>query len=273
MKIMYMNKFKLIIGGGGFRGFFLIGLNKYLNQKKLKSEIIEYIGVSAGTILNLLIVSDVPYFLIEIIYNELKKCYEKGECILKKIQYLLNKYLPNDIHKLLNRNNYKIIVSELYIFGFRKKVIEKFESKSEVINYICASCNIPFVTNKSFPPFFKVNNKYYLDGGFTDILPIDTSSAYPQLVVNLLGLKYNLYKSYFPIENLSKIKNWSENMVYKNMNDLRYSSSVNITCKPLNSVLNLDAIFWIDSKKKLRNNLFFYNSFYHILAFFFIYNR
>ena len=273
MKIMYMNKFKLIIGGGGFRGFFLIGFNKYLNQKKLKSEIIEYIGVSAGTILNLLIVSDVPYFLIEIIYNELKKCYEKRECILKKIQYLLNKYLPNDIHKLLNRKNYKIIVSELYIFGFRKKVSEKIESKSEVIDYICASCNIPFVTNKSFPPFFKVNNKYYLDGGFTDILPIDSSSAYPQLVVNLLGLKYNFYKSYFPIENLSKIKNWSENMVYKNMDELKNSSSVNITCKPLNSLLNLDSIFWIDSKKKLRNNLLFYTSFYHIVAFLIITGR
>lgn len=273
MKIMYMNKFKLITGGGGFRGFFFIGMNKYLNYKNLKSEIIEYIGVSAGSIINLLLITNAPIFLVEIIYNELKRTYEKGECILKKIQYLLNKYLPNDIHKLLNRKNFRVVVSELYILGLRKKVIDNFKSKEECIDYICASCNIPYLTNKSFRPFFKVNNKYYLDGGFTDILPIDTKSKYPQLVINLLGLKYNIYRSYFPIENIKKISNWSEHMVFENMDNLSPIKSPKILCKPLNSIFKLDTIFWIDNNMPLCNNLLFSTFFFHFLTFLLITSR
>ena len=82
----------------------------------------------------------------------------------------LELYLPPDAHKLATR---RLSVSLSSMSTRKNFLAEKFSTRRELINALCASCFIPLWGGCT--KLYEYRGKYYLDGGFTD----NTPQSYP----------------------------------------------------------------------------------------------
>ena len=186
-KKLKRNITKLLICGGGFKFFYLVGAIKYLHHINVLKNIKEYIGISAGSMLALMFVlgystNDLNNFFLEFNFEKLispdlesffeNKGLDNGE--IKKIA----------IEQFLRKKGIKIDVTflELYqITNIKLTMIVSNISKNtlELLNYethpnllitqgILMTSSLPIL----FEPVI-YNNYYYVDGGVFDNYPIE----------------------------------------------------------------------------------------------------
>ncbi|XP_060865208.1 patatin-like phospholipase domain-containing protein 2 isoform X2 [Metopolophium dirhodum] len=160
--------------GCGFLGIYHIGVASclktyapYLLENKI-------CGSSAGAISACCLLCDIPLELmtsqmLDIVRESRSKAlgpFSPSMNITEHLYNRLNKDLPDDAHK---RVSGKLFVSLTRVPDGKNVIMSQFSSKEEVIQVLLASAFIP-VFSGFVPPLI---GKYrYIDGGFTDNLPI-----------------------------------------------------------------------------------------------------
>jgi len=197
---------QLVISGGGFTGFYGVGIghiiNNYMNTQKIKG----IIGTSAGTLCAVYIACNISvldwYETSQIINSEVKK----GYTLLEAMYYVNNKVLPDNAHILCNQFNVEIVATKVTLFGLEKKIFRYFTSREELLQCICASCCLPYLINWKFPYSIKINGEYYIDGCLIDNVPIKKKCLYDQIVIKNYNIPYPFMYRFSPSDkNIHKI--------------------------------------------------------------------
>ena len=166
------NEKKVItISPGGFRGFYMLGLCKYLKENY---ELEDYIfsGASAGA-WNSLFLSlkenddDFINYIFDIDYTNVKSLQLIEENVKKAV---LNNYKTEDF-KL---NKVYVGTTVWKRFRFRTVLYNDFSDLEDAINCCIGSSHIPFVTGNLF---YKYRNLLTFDGGFSKYPYVDGKYA------------------------------------------------------------------------------------------------
>jgi hypothetical protein len=239
--------FDIVVGGGGFKGFYNIGAFEIIKQMIVNSQIkIRYwTGVSSGAYVCVFTILGIQMNIIKNMYRFAKKNKFRHDInnILSKICNLI---FPSNAHELCN-GKLRILVSEFTIKGLIPVIIDKFESKEHLIKILQATSFIPFLTTNDFHGI-KINGKKYFDGAFTNNTPIIYKNDLPQLVFTTSAVKNSEYLDAFKITDFNP-----DNLILKGMNDIK-EFILNLESNNKN-LLNYP-IKWIPSKTKKINNQF-----------------
>ena len=237
----------IILGTGGLRGIYYCGvsyiINKYINPNNIKS----ITAVSAGALGAVIIACDIHPKKCIYYYYYLYKEYNKNKSLLESLELICHKLLPDNAYKICNKRNVNIVLTELSCLGFNKVIITKYYSNKHLIDCIIASSYIPFMYNNGFPLCYKINNKYYLDGGFTDDLPYNINSKNKQILISTINIYHNfryilspdnieidriLLLGIYDMYKFIKTKKNSTNIQY-------YNKNINVTRNLNNTVYNI----------------------------------
>lgn len=157
----YQNKKLINIHPGGLRGFYALGVSKYIKENYNLSEYI-FSGASAGAWNSLFMThkGDDDKFVENLLNTDFynAKSIQHIEYLLK--DNILSNYNESDfdLHRLI------IGVSVLDKFiCLRKELYCEFQSLEDVIDCCIASSHIPILTGGIFR---KYRNKFSFDGGF-----------------------------------------------------------------------------------------------------------
>ena len=175
--IFFRNKkIGLVLGGGGVRGFFHMGVLAGLQKQEIKID--EISGTSIGAIIGLIYASnpeiDLEKMTKELDFFKLVKILvggmgKKGE---KEIEVFLKKYMKVDNFEDL-RIRTRINASDI---NSREEVV--FEA-GKIFPAVIASMSIPGV----FPPL-KYQEKYLVDGGISNNVPINLIEESDRIIVS-----------------------------------------------------------------------------------------
>ena len=188
-----MKKYKIgiVLGGGGSRGFAHLGVLQALNEKGIFPEIVS--GTSAGAIMGAFYCAGYsPVDILTILktkkFSDLSKMHipTDGFFSLDNLRYILEENI-----KQPNFEDLKL--------PFYSCVSNLNSGKAEYIH--CGPLHIMVQASASIPVIFspvKVDEKYYVDGGLTDNLPV---RPLVRLCENIIGVNI------FPNENVNKIDN------------------------------------------------------------------
>lgn len=175
--IFFRNKkIGLVLGGGGVRGFFHMGLVAGLQNQGI--EINEITGTSIGAIVALIYASnpknDFKKITQELDFFKLMKILVGG--MGKNSEKEIEKFLKNYI-KVENFEELKIKTRiNATDINERKEVV--FD-KGKIFPAVIASMSIPGV----FPPL-KYQEKYLVDGGISNNVPIDLIEESDRIIVS-----------------------------------------------------------------------------------------
>ena len=191
------NYFDLILGGGGFKSYYHIGLFKLLKTLEIESKIkIRYlIGTSAGALSAVSYICNIDFEIWLESYNVIRDKYNNQNDLFCCIKDVFLNYLPENAHELCN-GKVKILLSRLTCFGFKPELVEYFDSLDHLKQVILATINIPILTCNNFYGV-KINKNLYYDGFFTKMTPIIVNNDLPQLVVYT-------YKIFYPRKAILK---------------------------------------------------------------------
>jgi hypothetical protein len=185
--------FDLVIGGGGFRGYYHIGslyILKVLEQQQ-KISIKQIIGTSSGAIASVNYACNIDFNKWLESYNEIKNLMLNGLDLHLATIAVLKYKLPSNAHILCNQQNVKIVVAKFnwWPFGFTEVIFDNFTSFDHLINCLSAAINIPMYTSNNFKGIMINNNRYY-DGFFCRLTPIIKNNNMPQLVIKTAHVLY-----------------------------------------------------------------------------------
>ena len=257
--IIYDN-FDLIFSGGGFKGFYHIGICKILkdmeNNNKIKIRYI--IGTSTGAISAINYACNIEYETWIQAYYTIKQNITKSDlhnCVIDVFQTKI----PKNAYELCN-GKVKIAVSKLTLFGFEEELIDYFESNEHLINVLSAAIKIPFLTSKSIFGI-KIKKDIYYDAFFNRITPIIYNNDIPQLVVKTYDATYPSYlilkpaDSFIELLSLRGLYETHKFLKYNNKNKtILWVNKGNIKQKGIiekNLYLIIPILFWFLSKKEL----------------------
>ncbi len=198
----------IVLSGGGAKGSYEIGVWKALRKLNINYDIVT--GTSVGALNGALMVQKDFLKALFLWYNldyddifEVKKDYNKDDIYKLYKEGILSggvdiSHLENTINKYINVN--KFFKSEIN-FGLITvkvpsmktiKMTKKELNKNNLKDYLVASASC-------FPAFKlkKIDNEYYIDGGFSDNMPINLAvemGADEIIAVDLdeIGIKRNL---------------------------------------------------------------------------------
>jgi len=178
---------KLLLCGGGFKFYYLFGCIKYLHDVNILKDIKEYIGISAGALLCLLMsIGYNPYelnkFMIEFKFDKLidphidnlleKRGLDDGEMLKIGIQqFLIKKKYNKDITfiELFEKTNKKVT---FIASNITKNVLEIIDYTTYPNMKIWEGLLITTALPILFEPIL-YNDNYLIDGGVFDNYPID----------------------------------------------------------------------------------------------------
>lgn len=223
--IKYTN-FDLIIGGGGFRGYYHVGSLYLLKQleKNNKISIRQIVGTSSGAIAAVNYACDIDFNEWLDSYDKIKNLMKTGYDLHLATIKLLKEKLPSNAHDLCNLHNVKIVTSKLKwnYLGFTEVIFDKFESFDFLIDCISAAINIPYYTSDNFGGIVINSNRHY-DGFFCRLTPIIVNNDYPQLVIKTASVLYPTFATLKPKDshiNLLAIRGFLEtNKFLKNQSN------------------------------------------------------
>lgn len=246
---------KLVISGGGARISYLIGIKKYFDENKIKFD--QYAGSSSGSIFVVLMACNISN---ELIISEYSKLVSDNEYFknykLDIVRKYLNKLLPENSH-IICSNKVRISYSYLdYLYNLipliRNKIETKFHSKNHLIETILASCSFPFFINKNL--FYKYQNKYVLDGFFSNNTPlIEQNNSKNQIIIKtyyraMYDLDLFIYKK-LSSKMIKSGYNHMKNFINKGETTINFSISNNKYNTKLYSYLFLFMFIYLLIKK------------------------
>jgi predicted acylesterase/phospholipase RssA len=239
----------IIFAGGGFKGWAYIGTIKALDEYINFNQLDQIIGVSVGSFFGLLYLlrfdSD---FLLDFIMNlDFKELFDinidnilinqslfEGKKFIELIKELLSfKINPditfNDLRKhtnvLFTVNAINITDSKLEYFNYR------LTPDIKVVDAVRASCGLPFLF-----PAYKINGKFYLDGGICNNCPIDLVDEVDTIAFDVsheTGNSEDAFKIFDLLECLVNISNnfyynYKSENIYKILDERFKNERVNL---------------------------------------------
>lgn len=180
----------LIISGGGCSGFYYAGtfeIIKYL-EKMNKIYINKIYATSAGVLAAIFYLCkiDIEEWIRAYNYAKNNKSNDFHNIIMKTLKH----FIPNKAYQICN-NILNIVLSKRTLFGFKKEIFNNFNSNDELLLYVSAAINVPFLISNNYMGI-KINNNYYYDGVFVCNTPIQYNSQLPQLVFKTHKIEYPL---------------------------------------------------------------------------------
>lgn len=180
----------LVLSGGGVKGYTLIGIIKFLQEKNILN-FRYYSGTSIGSIFCFLLIlgftadeierilinfplSNVKHFSLNYVYKNQwgVNSIEKLILILRilcKYKGVSENITFKELMKITQVDDFNVIATKLP--NFEEIVFNKVNTPDiKVIDAIRCSINIPFVFTKT-----NVDGDYYIDGGFVNNFPIEHS--------------------------------------------------------------------------------------------------
>lgn len=164
-------KIGIALGGGGARGLSHIGVLKVLEKEGIKIDYV--VGVSIGAFIGAYYALGLDLEDIEkeaVSFTKMKAIRELLDLSNPKISILKGKKIFKFINKLIGEASFsdtkiplRIITTDL---ANGKEVIL---SKGNIAKAVLASLSIPAI----FPPV-KIGNRYLIDGGVSNLTPVDT---------------------------------------------------------------------------------------------------
>lgn len=234
------NYFDLVLSGGGFKGYYHVGLCKILKNFESKNKIkIRYIiGTSTGAISAIIYACNIDYNKWIESFYKIKENIHKTD-LHRTVIEILKDELPSNAHELCN-GKIKITTSKLTLFGFIEEIHDNFISKEHLISVLSASIKIPYLTSNSIfgEP---LNNYYHYDGFFTRVSPIQYNNDIPQLLVKTYIANYSSSLSLKPVD--SHIELLSLRGLYESKKFFKYDKKNN-------------TIEWIESNNKKKVSLY-----------------
>lgn len=186
----------LVISGGGIKFFYLLGIKKALQNLNNKIIISKYSASSSGALFIVLMACNINN---KILINNYLSILNSNKNKLELIDNFLTKVLPYNAYKICS-NKVFISLTRLMI-PFKNEIISTFYSNRHLIDIVKASCSFPlFINNKLY---FKLNNKYYIDGCFTNNTPLFNNNN--QIIIKPYLIKYDKI-NIFSLENEDDIK-------------------------------------------------------------------
>lgn len=181
-KLHSKNFTNLVVSSGGTNGFVLIGALMYLEQQKMLSNVMNYVGTSAGSIITLLLSMDMSPFEIYqyLLENDFSKEFQvfNIENILNYNSLFSNRLLIDNYDKIItSKLGFVPTLAELYELTKKKWTAVTFNYTKHKIEYISyethpeLSCSIAAAASSCIPLFFTmidINGNKYIDGGITD---------------------------------------------------------------------------------------------------------
>ena len=168
----------LVIGGGGFFGYYVIGIDRII--KKLhrfdKINVVRYAGTSVGSITCVLMVCSVPTNKVIEIYEHVKNKHNYFDLLAEE----LRKVLPSNAYELCSG---KVFISITYFtwFGLKNIIVSNYKDNDDLISACMSSSCMPFFVTNRF--FYKFRNLYTLDGCLTNNTAFFLDNKRKQIVV------------------------------------------------------------------------------------------
>jgi NTE family protein len=265
----------IIFSGGGLKGWAYIGTIQALNELIKLKDIEQIVGVSIGAVFGLFYLLGISHdYLLEFIMNLNFK-----DIIDIDIDHILvNHSLINGVHFY---NKIKEIIStkidpnitflELYKYNskilYTTNALNINESKIEYFNYIntpnikvidavMASSSLPFLF-----PAYKINNKYYYDGGLCNNCPINLINELNTIAFDIAAFNVNnssnikiidLIMSLINISNKA-YSNEESNIVFQILDGRFDNELININ-QSRDDIFNIYMTGYINSKNIIYNN-------------------
>jgi NTE family protein len=265
----------LILGGGGTTGFVYLGLIKCLQEKGFLDTIDKYYGVSAGSIIVLLLNLGYTYdelltiLLDDIKYDELIKI--TGKSILNlfdKFSLADSTYLEELLKNLIEKKGYNPYINFRQLYDITKKelnigFVKCFQNKYVNANHITrsempiwlavrASCSIPFI----FQPVIDATNGFDLlidgcilkDNNISSYLETIINDPNSKIINNLLDKSSQTYFNNLEEDNLDNLEEDNlDNLEEDNLDNLeedKFMYNHNFICVILDTGLTNDGILY-----------------------------
>ena len=240
----------LIISGGGFKGFSIIGALSALDKFHILDVIEKYIGSSIGSIFALLISmkynhSDLYDFILNFEYEKISDVkilnffdnygLETGDKIMLLIKKLILKKCGKPTMTFKEHFDLfktALIVNSVCINDSNVVYFSYFTHPDmQIIDAIRASISIPIL----FTPM-KIDNKYYIDGGLIDNFSIHMYPPECSLGIRLIEQKCQIEIKSFDVYLIQTIKCIHSEICKMKYGDLSKYVIINIEtdCNPLN---------------------------------------
>lgn len=170
---MTVPKISVSFSGCGFLGLYHVGALACFNDYKHKVHIEHALGASAGALVALAAIVDIPTDFLKTRFIQIVKdanslpfgAFNPKFNVTKLFQDELGAELAQDAHK---RVSGRLTVS-LTDLTMQNKLVSHYESRKDLIDAVICSCYLPAFSGYEIPSY---KNQSYLDGGFTNNQPI-----------------------------------------------------------------------------------------------------
>ena len=176
-----MLDYDLVVSGGGMKFYYLLGIKKALEEKKINIK--RYSGTSSGSIFIVLIICGIDN---KILINTYQKLFKMSDYKMNIIDKFLNEVLPENCH-IICSNRVFISITKIGI-PIKNEIISKFTSKKHLIEIIKISSSFPVFVNSNI--FYKYKKDYYIDGFFTNNTPFFKDKLREQIIIRPFIVKY-----------------------------------------------------------------------------------
>lgn len=184
----FSNPFNIVFSAAGCKGFYYAGVAHSILKCGLYDKVNSMRGSSSGAISAAFLACKVDIFK----WLKMYLLSDPKLCLIDNFSKAAE-LLPDNAHKLCEKKNVEIVTTEIGFFYLKQKIFNTFETREDLINCLKASSCIPFLTYNKFPYCINIKGKYYIDGGFTNILPFYRDCLQNQLVISLSRLEYSLW--------------------------------------------------------------------------------
>jgi len=191
----------LVISGGGFLGYYLVGVDRVLRKLEHYIYIHRYAGTSVGALASVAMVCNLGSRMIDL-YDQL----QGNPDFFPKIREYFLAVLPDDAY-LRCTGRVHIVISRLdTVYGFiptlRPMVVSCFTDNEDLVDACMASSNVPFFVSPTF--FYRYRGNMCLDGCFTRHVPVfDVPiNNRARLVVRLHRIPYSWTAAFTPYRNM-----------------------------------------------------------------------
>jgi len=193
-KVQYVgqNFETLVIGPGGIKGITILGSIKALQNNNLLNNIKNYVGVSVGSIISLLLICNysvseilyesihIPNFFCDINFYNLKKMFMdlvlqggiiNNDFLKKKLETMVIKKFGSvltlkELYEITNLNFVSVTLN--LSKDTTEYLSHTFCPDLSCVDAVMMSINIPIIFQK-----LKINGSLYIDGAFGDSYPIN----------------------------------------------------------------------------------------------------
>jgi hypothetical protein len=222
------------ISGGGMAAMYFAGCGSFLTYmtKNNNLKIHNIYGTSSGSIAGLILLlcihslknekyNNTKYEMncskfIYLVNNILREKYINDQHVIDNWKEVLEEIIPQDFY-ILCCDKLFITINVFDGFSIRKKVISKYKNNKHLINTICCSGTIPYITIKQniskYYDYFTHNEYYAFDG----IYPVIEHSTYPTLYINLMHINYSF------TNRMSIVDKCYESLVFEGLYDIYHS--------------------------------------------------